>query len=183
MADNASFLGEPPTDPAVAAAYRANVDSEGYVRNLIRVWSWRPDVATAFEHLRNNLLAASGLSAREVAVLVAAAVAARGDSYCALAWGTRLADLADPATAAALLADADAHGDGDTDGDGDVPAGLSEREAALARWARLVARDPNGTSDADVARLRDAGFGDREIFEATTWVALRMAFSAWPSPP
>jgi uncharacterized peroxidase-related enzyme len=165
MTDNASFLGEPPTDRAVAATYRADVDSDGYVNNLTRLWAWRPDVATTFAHLRNGLLAASALSAREVAVLVTATVATRADSYCALAWGTRLAALTRPDTAAGLLAD------------GDLPEGLSEREAALAEWARLVARDPNGTTGADVERLREAGLQDREIFEATTWVALRMAFS------
>ena len=37
----------------------------------------------------------STLSERELAVLLVAAVAVRSDSYCALAWGSRLARLAD----------------------------------------------------------------------------------------
>jgi hypothetical protein len=40
-----------------------------------------------------------------------------------------------------------------------------------------VVRDPNGIAEEDVARLREAGLGDREIFEATVFVALRLAFS------
>jgi uncharacterized protein YciW len=44
--------------------------------------------------------------------------------------------------------------------------------------ARQVVRDPNATTSDDVARLRDVGLGDREIFEATAFVAFRLAFSA-----
>lgn len=44
-------------------------------------------------------------------------------------------------------------------------------------WSRQVVKDPNATTQADVDRLRKAGLSDREIFEATTWIAFRMAFS------
>ena len=54
---------------------------------------------------------------------------------------------------------------------------LSAREQALARWARQVVRDPNGTGAQDVEALRAAGLSDQEIFEATVFVAFRMAFS------
>jgi hypothetical protein len=54
---------------------------------------------------------------------------------------------------------------------------LSDREAAIAKWSRKVVHDPNATTGTDVDRLREAGFSDREIFEATTWIAFRMAFS------
>jgi hypothetical protein len=47
----------------------------------------------------------------------------------------------------------------------------------MAAWARRVARDPNGTSAADVAGLRLAGFSDADIFAMTVFVALRVAFS------
>ena len=89
--------------------------------------------------------------------------AARGDSYCSLAWGVRLAGMSDEETAAAVL-----RGD---------EAALSERETALADWSRRVVTDPNATTEADAQRLRDAGLSDREIFEATTLIAFRLAFS------
>ena len=56
-------------------------------------------------------------------------------------------------------------------------AGLSEREAALATWARRVASAPGRTTEADVQALRQAGWSDEEVFRATTFLALRMAFS------
>jgi alkylhydroperoxidase family enzyme len=55
--------------------------------------------------------------------------------------------------------------------------GLSVSERAMAGWARQVARDPNGTTAADVQVLRDAGFSDSQIFTITVFVALRLAFS------
>ena len=55
--------------------------------------------------------------------------------------------------------------------------GLSTEELALAKWARKVAGDPNGTTKDDVEVLRSAGFNDAQIFAITTFVALRLAFS------
>jgi alkylhydroperoxidase family enzyme len=104
-----------------------------------------------------------GLDARRRAVLVAACASAYGDSYCALSWGARLADAADADLAAGVLR-------------GDDSA-LDPAERALAGWARAVARDPNGTTAADVQVLRDAGFVDSDIFAVTVFVALRLAFS------
>jgi alkylhydroperoxidase family enzyme len=46
----------------------------------------------------------------------------------------------------------------------------------MATWARKVARDPNGTTTADVRAMRNAGFTDSQIFTITVYVALRLAF-------
>jgi uncharacterized peroxidase-related enzyme len=158
------FLGEPPADEATEAAYAADRDSDGYVGNVTRLWCWRPDLLTSFAELRVSVMASSLLNDRERAVLVTAAVAARNDSYCSLAWGPRLAELTEDETAAQIIADAPA------------PA-LSERESALAAWARKVVRDPNATTSDDVGHLREVGLGEREIFEATAFIAFRLAFS------
>lgn len=163
MNGSPAFLADPPQSPAVDAAYEADLTSDGYVNNLTRVWCWRPDVLASFQALRADLMANSGLSPRELAVMVTATAAARGDAYCALAWGSRLAELSDETTAARVLQGVDGE--------------LSEREAALAGWSRQVVHDPNATTETDVDRLRDAGFNDQEIFEATTFVAFRLAFS------
>jgi hypothetical protein len=72
----AALLADPPQSPAVTAAYEADLTSDGYVNNLTRVWCWRPDVLASFQALRADLLADSGLSPREVAVMVAATAAA-----------------------------------------------------------------------------------------------------------
>jgi hypothetical protein len=40
-----------------------------------------------------------------------------------------------------------------------------------------VVANPNATTEADVDALRKAGLGEREIFEATAFIAFRQAFS------
>jgi uncharacterized peroxidase-related enzyme len=158
------FLQTPADNDATARLFKSDLDGQGYVMNLSRLWAWRPEVCEGFSALRSLLTGTSSLSGRELAVIVCATVASLGDSYCSLAWGKRLADASDAATAAAVL-------------QGGASATLSAREQALAAWARQVASDPNGTTAADVQRLRVAGLSECEIFEATAFAAFRVAFS------
>ena len=158
------FLQDPPDNEAGAALYASDEKQVGFVMNLTRLWAWRPDVYQSFVAMRSQLMAGSTLSQRELGVIVCTTAATLGDSYCALAWGKKLADAADAGKAAAIL-----RGEGDDS--------LSGREQALLAWVRKMARDPNGTTPADVDQLRTAGFTEREIFELTAFAAIRTAFS------
>jgi len=158
------FLQPPPDSEGASRLYQQDIDSRGHVMNLSRAWAWRPDVADSFLALRTLLTSNSGLTARERAVLVCSAASSRGDSYCSLAWGKMLAAASDGPTAAAVLRAQD-------------EAGLTTREMALAGWARQVVKDPNATAAKDVESLRAAGLSDKEIFEATVFVAFRLAFA------
>lgn len=158
-----SFLSEAPPSAAVDRLYDADRADVGYVMNLSRVWAHVPE---PHDHLAEGLRAAAaagGLGMRERGVLVAATASTLGDSYCALAWGNRLAAAAGPGVAEVVL----------TGGED----GLEPRDRALARWARRVAADPNSTTAADVQELREAGFDDTAIAAITVYVALRLAFS------
>jgi alkylhydroperoxidase family enzyme len=135
----------------------------GFVMNLSHLWAHRPAAHHELFDLVGQTAKAGSLTLRQRGVLISAGASALGDSYCSLAWGRRLADAADPDIAGGVLSGDD--------------AGLDASEKALARWARLVATDPTGTSRDDVQVLRDAGFGDGQIFEITVFVALRLAFS------
>jgi len=163
METTTSFIADGPASPAAQEVFEQYEASDGYVANYARVWCWRPEILTAFAELRAQLTGQSSLTPREIAVLTVGTASARGDSYCSLAWGGRLASLSDDETAAAAV-----RGD-------DVE--LTERERALADWARAVVADPNATTEQDVERLRAAGLEEREIFEATTWIGLRLGFS------
>jgi uncharacterized peroxidase-related enzyme len=158
------FLSDPPASDLAEALYDEDRESDGYVSNATRLWCWRPDVMKAFFDVRGTLAGGSGLSRADQAVLSAAAAAARSDSYCGLAWGTRLARHAGPDTAAQVMAGA--------------TGGLDPRTAALADWARRVALDPGAATPADISRLHDAGLTDQQIFEATMLIAWRVAFTA-----
>lgn len=158
------LIEESPPGDERDAAYAADRDSDGYVWNVTRLWGWRADVYRDFAALRDSLMGSSSLTDRDWAVLVTATASQLGDSYCSLAWGAKLARLTDAETAAQLIANEPA------------PA-LSEREQMLAAWTRRLVEDPNSTTSDDVMRLRAVGLGDKEIFEATTFVAFRLALS------
>ena len=147
----------------MSTVYEDSLSSEGYVPNYVRLWCWRPEILEAFAKLRADLLVDSTLSPREVAVMVASTASALGDSYCSLAWGEKLAEVSDGETAAGVI--------------NGVDTGLSAREAALAAWSRAVVDDPNTTTEVGVDRLREAGLTEREIFEATAWIGLRLGLS------
>lgn len=157
------FLDESAPTTAARRLFEEDVAELGYVMNASRLWAHDPAAHESLFDLIGGTAAAHGLDLRQRGILVAACASTLGDAYCSLAWGSKLAAMADPDTAASVL-----RGDDD---------GLSTSDKALAVWARKVARDPNGTSAADVRELRDAGFNDTQIFGITLFVALRIAFS------
>ena len=158
------YIAAAPESAAAAAVRESTVASQGFSMNLTQAWAWRPDVYDGFAALRTQLSAASSLGKRELAVMVCAGASELGDAYCSLAWGRTLAREGGARLAVAVLT-------------GERAADATPREQALAAWARRVVADPNATTAADVQALRDAGLGEREIFEATVFIALRQAFS------
>ena len=158
-----SFLEEPPDSPEAQELFDEDLADDGFVWNVSRLWAHQPVTLKQLFALMSDAFRASGLSFRQRGILVTAAASALGDSYCSLAWGGKLAQASDAGLAAGVL----------TGGD----AGLTDQEKAMAVWARKVARDPNATTPADVAALRDCGLDDEQIFAITAFVALRLAFS------
>jgi len=157
------FLGVPEPTAEAQRLFDDDVAELGYVMNTSRLWAYQPATLNGLFDLLREIISAQGLTLRQRGILVAACASTIGDSYCSLAWGSKLAKATDAQTASGVI-----RGDDD---------GLTTSERAMAGWARKVARDPNGTSDADVQALRDAGFGDDQIFAITVFVALRIAFS------
>jgi len=157
------FLTEPALTPELEAYFASDVTDHGYVMNLSRLWAQSPAAHDTLFGLLAEMVSVAGLSFRQRGILIAAMASTIGDSYCALAWGGRLATAAGEEVAGAVLS-----------GD-DEP--LDPADAALATWARTVASTPNTTTPADLEPLRAAGFDDRQIFAITVFVALRRAFS------
>ena len=158
----AGFLSGPVLTEEVARLYAENLGGQGYVANLTRLWAHSPAALDAITDLLGLAVAEAGLGYPHRALLVSAAASAMSDSYCSLAWGTRLASATDARTAAEVVG-------GGSD--------LAPDERVLVNWARRVVRDPNGTLPAHVDELRALGFDDRQIFALTLFVALRVAFS------
>jgi uncharacterized peroxidase-related enzyme len=159
----ATFLADPDITDDVARMYAADLESQGYVAHLTRLWAHSPAAMSALTQFLGLAVDEAALTFRQRGLLVAACASTMSDSYCSLAWGSKLSSAAGEGTAAQVLA-------------GDDSA-LAPEERALTAWARRVARDPNSTTEAHVAELRAAGFDERQIFALTAFVALRIAFS------
>ena len=159
----AGYLPHPPPSEAVDRMYAADLDAQGYVAHLTRLWATCPEAL----HLLSQTLGLAGhlggLDFRQRQLLITAGASAMGDSYCSLAGGDRLAAAATSETAAAVI--------------GGATESLSASDAALVSWARRMARDPNATTQADVDELRTLGFDDGQVFAVTLYVALRLAFA------
>jgi alkylhydroperoxidase family enzyme len=161
--DTIGFLELPSPTPEAQALFDEDVAEDGYVMNVSRLWSHNAPLVTNLFDLMGQALAEQHLSFRQRGILVAACASTLGDSYCSLAWGSKLAGASDPDLAAAVLRGSD--------------EGLNDEERGLASWARKVAGDPNHTTSEDVGTLRLLGFSDSQIFAITVFVALRLAFS------
>jgi alkylhydroperoxidase family enzyme len=157
------FLSTPDQTAEAQSLFEDDVSELGYVMNSSKLWAYQPGTVDGLFDLMRKATSTNRLSVRQRGILVTACASTLGDSYCSLAWGSKLAQASDAQTASGVL-----RGQDDT---------LTPAELAMAVWARKVARDPNGTSAADVQELRDAAFSDDQIFAITVFVALRIAFS------
>lgn len=158
------FLKEPPESPARDAAYAADLNQNGFVWALTKLWAWNPELDAAFSHLVGLATESGGLSFRDRGILVSTTAAAIENSSCALAWGNRLARASDVDTAIRVLR-------------GDESPDMTERDRVLARWARKVSSGATSTTQADVDELRGLGMDDRQIHAITLDIAMRIAFS------
>lgn len=143
--------------------FEADVAKMGYIMNATRLWARDAEANDSLFALLAHVSDRGRLSYRDRAVLVAATASTRGDPYCSLAWGTRLATLVGADEAAAVISGGVALQD--------------PRDEALATWARTVTGAPTHTTRGHVAALRAAGLDEDQIFAATVFVALRLAFA------
>ena len=157
------LLEDAAESPEAEALFSQDLADYGFVMNLSKLWAHEPAAKSGLFEAIKTVTRAGELTIRQRGILVTATASTLGDSYCSIAWGDKLAKESDAETAASVLRADDEH--------------LTEAERVMARWARKVTRDANGTDQADIDTLRGAGFTDRQIFAMTAYVALRIAFS------
>jgi len=159
----AGFLAAAPQTEHAQSMYDSDVELQGYVANLTRVWAYSPEALGALSFMLRQSMEMSGMTAHQRALLTSVSAATLGDSYCSLAFGRRLAATGgDVAAVQALTGRADE---------------LLPDDRVLATWARKVVEDPSSTTAADLDALREAGYDDSAIFALTLFVALRVTFS------
>jgi uncharacterized peroxidase-related enzyme len=141
----------------VAEIYEGMQEQFGYLPNLVRVFSLRPEVYRAWLQL-NGAVKAHDLRRYELATLAAAR--RLRSSYCALQHGKVLAQQ--------FLSFEDVPG---------LPEGLDEADRAVMELAEQVVDDATSVTQADVDRLRALGLSDAEIVDVVLAAAARCFFS------
>jgi len=101
--DRIGLLSLPPHTPDAQTLFDEDREELGYVMNASRLWSYQPGTVTALFELMGKALADADFSPRQRGILVCAAASSLGDSYCSLAWGSKLSKTASPTLAAAVL--------------------------------------------------------------------------------
>ena len=161
-----AFIQTVPEDQAtgaVADLYREEEERFGYVPNLARVFSSRPETYEAWRQLNGAIKGAMDLRRYELATVAAAAKLR--SSYCALAHGSvLLKHFMDSDELQAVLSD---HRN----------AGLDETEVAVMDLAEKVAVDATSVTQEDIDRLRALGLSDADIVDVVLAAAARCFFS------
>jgi uncharacterized peroxidase-related enzyme len=157
-----SYIGSPPED-ASEGQYKADRARLGYVANYTRLFAHRPRVLAAWQQLNAAIKAEMDLRRYELATLAAAREL--GSSYCMLAHGKVLADTF--------------YGDDDVRAiaSDHRSAGLEPVDVAVMDLAEKVAGDHASVTPDDIARLRELGLSDAEIFDVVVAAAARCFFS------
>jgi uncharacterized peroxidase-related enzyme len=160
------FIRSVPEDEvtgAVAEAYEADTEEDGFVSNLVQAFSHRPEVFAAWLGLKDAVTGTMDQRRYEL-VTVAAARRVRS-SYCMLAHGSVLADrFYEPEQVRAIALDHHS-------------AGLDEVDIAVMDLADKVAADAGSVTQADIERLRRLGLTDAEIFDVVAAAAMRCFFT------
>ncbi|MDC5698320.1 peroxidase-related enzyme [Intrasporangium calvum] len=147
----------------VADYYESQRAMWGFLPNYAAAFSHRPEVAQAWAGL--NLAIRGGMDRRRYELATIAAARARRSTYCTAAHATFLRDVCGDEDAVRAIA---AHPDG---------SALDEQDRAIFEFATTVATDAAGVTEADVARLRDAGLSDPEIADVVLAVSARLFFA------
>ena len=156
-------IAEDSAEGDVAAMYDRARDSFGYVPNMAKAFSHRPEIMAAW----NTLIASirKNMDQRRYELVTLAAARELRSSYCMLAHAKVL--LGAHYSAGDLRAIATTPQD----------STLDETDKAIMRFAAKVARDATSIGAADVDALRQHGLADPEIFDIASAAAVRCFFS------
>ncbi|NTU79437.1 MAG: peroxidase-related enzyme [Chloroflexales bacterium] len=136
--------------------FAKNREKPGFVPNVFRALSLRPEVLRGFIALYDSLMAAEGGLTKVEREMIAVAVSAQNHChYCLVSHGAVLRVRAKDAHMA------------DTVAANYRVAGITPRQRAMLDYAVKLTRASAEIGDEDLAVLRAHGFGDGEIFDIT----------------
>jgi uncharacterized peroxidase-related enzyme len=140
--------------PAMAAFFKSCEAKLGFVPNVMKAFSFDMAKLEAFVAYRNDLmLGGSGLSVLEREMIATVVSAQNRCFYCLTAHGAAVRGLAgDPVLGEMMAMNYRS-------------ARLSRRQRAMLDFAVKLTAEPWSIEESDPARLRAAGFADRDIWD------------------
>jgi uncharacterized peroxidase-related enzyme len=142
----------------VRAMYERQQAHYGYVPNYAKVFCHRPEVMGLWAQLQSGIR--RHMDKRRFELVTFAAANALRSTLCSLAHGKVLTEFFSAEDVQAMVR-------------GKTPASLSAAEAAMMMFARRVAKDATAITSGEVARLKQHGFTDAEIFDIAATAAAR----------
>ena len=140
--------------PEMAAYFTKCEEKLGFVPNVLKAYAFDTAKLSAFVAMYNDLmLAPSGLNKLEREMIAVAVSAQNRCYYCLVAHGAAVRQLSsDPPLGELMVMNYRA-------------ARLSKRERAMLDFAVKLTAEPWSVEEEDRARLRQAGFSDRDIWD------------------
>lgn len=156
-------LDLPQVDPlpdATAKYFRVCEEKLGMVPNVLRAYAFDIDKLNAFTGMYNDLmLGQSGLTKLEREMIAVAVSSENRCWYCQVAHGAAVRELSgDPVLGERMVMNY-------------RTADLSPRQRAMLDFAVKLTRASATIEEPDRQGLRDAGFGDRDIFDIASVAA------------
>lgn len=145
----------------VLELHRPSREKLGFVPNVLQNFALRPlHLLRWNDHYEELMKGESGLSKAEREMIAVVVSVANECRYCIAAHSAALRKLTkDPALADAIAADhATAH--------------VEPRVHAMLDYARKLTREPEGMTEADVERLRGAGWTDEDVMDIAEVTAM-----------
>ncbi|RME14279.1 MAG: alkylhydroperoxidase [Alphaproteobacteria bacterium] len=157
MAEKITALDLPMVDPLPEATQKyfdLCAEKLGLVPNVLKAYAFDIAKLNAFTAFYNEvMLAESGLSKLEREMIAVVVSSTNHCWYCLVAHGAAVRELSgDPKLGEAMAFNWRA-------------AELSDRHRAMLAFAEKLTETPSKMEEADRARLREAGFSDRDIWD------------------
>jgi uncharacterized peroxidase-related enzyme len=147
-------LPSAPLTPSMTAYFAKCEEKLGFVPNVLRAYAFDMPKLEAFVAMYNDLmLAPSGLSKLEREMIAVAVSAHNRCYYCLVAHGAAVRQLSGDRVLGELLVM------------NYRAARLSKRHRAMLDFAAKLSAEPWAVEEEDRARLRKAGFSDRDIWD------------------
>jgi uncharacterized peroxidase-related enzyme len=162
--ETGSLFPVPPEDELperIQGLFAKAREALGFVPNVFRVWSFRPERLSAwFGHFRLLHEPTEGLSAADREMVAVVVSQANGCLYCLVAHGQALREaLGDPILGERIAFDW-------------RRAGLDARRATICAFAEKLTLRPVEVGPEDVQGLRDAGLSEEEAWDVAEIAAM-----------